>query len=947
MTTTVFTATPVIHVTDNRGLAVRTLNWNRTTAGEDATLQVTHAQAPDDNLTVASRDPRLFAAWQASPDTVANLTTFSSLTGQPLRRDSTDSGQNVTVYDAEGRPAWSLDPAGTVMTWVYDELGRPLSSLLQVTGAPAVTATAYAYGDSDTLTESPQDYNLCGVCVRQYDEGGLLTTDSVALSEAVLSSSQTFLLDAESLPAWPDDEAGRAALLENTSYTTLVQADALARTTAQVDASGHTVSMTYDISGVPVTQSLLLQGQSTATLLLTGITQSAAGQVQTETAGNGVVTTYSYEPDTLRLAGITAVRGDNGAILQSLGYACDPVGNVISVTDGAVSRAWFRGQATDGSRNFAYNALYQLISATGRENAAHSAQISNLPDLISPLPVDDSQYVNYTRSYSFDDSGNLSVMTHSGAVSSTLDMVTDLTSNRSVRQNNDSSLTPEMDWTQWFTPGGQLKTLQTEGGKPAAGYTDSTDPLAWDRNLRLQAVMLVSRSPTDAAQNDREVYQYRDGKRVRKQTRTLTSGESGLWTVSEVRYLPGLELRNSWQETVTNGSATAPDYTEQLEVVTTQAGRCQIRALHWVSAPPSGIENNQLRYGVDDNIGSMQLELDDSGQIISREEYYPFGGTAVWATRSQTEASYKVIRYSGQERDGTGLYYYGYRYYAPWLCRWVASDPAQEVDGLNLFRMVRNNPVTLRDWKGLSPDDEAQRIFKQGKKLAIEQLKAASDFLSDKKNQHSALEVYKIFFGQHHELQALDSWKKRIDETLQGVVKLKTSKHVFYNITKGNTSSTVAELDPKKYQKWREGEKKQYIDVYSEPLIRMSKDPQLGNQHVAHVVTHEISHGVLNTEDHQYVGVLSTPGAHDLTGLINLLTPPATEQERTDKQRRARGAETALENADSFTLATRYLSHLSKNPEFLSQLRTSHEAFIKGATPQFIVRPPKWVAARK
>ncbi|MFB9160454.1 RHS repeat-associated core domain-containing protein, partial [Chromobacterium violaceum] len=53
--------------------------------------------------------------------------------------------------------------------------------------------------------------------------------------------------------------------------------------------------------------------------------------------------------------------------------------------------------------------------------------------------------------------------------------------------------------------------------------------------------------------------------------------------------------------------------------------------------------------------------------------------------------------------DETGLYDYGYRYYAPWLGRWLNPDPAGTVDGLNLYRMVRNNPGILRDIDGLSP----------------------------------------------------------------------------------------------------------------------------------------------------------------------------------------------------------------------------------------------------
>ncbi|MDE9517448.1 RHS repeat-associated core domain-containing protein [Xenorhabdus bovienii] len=115
------------------------------------------------------------------------------------------------------------------------------------------------------------------------------------------------------------------------------------------------------------------------------------------------------------------------------------------------------------------------------------------------------------------------------------------------------------------------------------------------------------------------------------------------------------------------------------------------------------MSNNQIRYSYDNLLGSSQLELDNEGQVISQEEYYLFGGTSIWAARNQTEANYKTIRYSGKERDETGLYYYGYRYYQPWAGRWLSADPAGTVDGLNLYRMVRNNPVTLTDNDGLAP----------------------------------------------------------------------------------------------------------------------------------------------------------------------------------------------------------------------------------------------------
>jgi len=49
------------------------------------------------------------------------------------------------------------------------------------------------------------------------------------------------------------------------------------------------------------------------------------------------------------------------------------------------------------------------------------------------------------------------------------------------------------------------------------------------------------------------------------------------------------------------------------------------------------------------------------------------------------------------------LYYYGYRYYQPWAGRWLSADPAGTVDGLNLYRMCRNNPIIYSDYLGLDP----------------------------------------------------------------------------------------------------------------------------------------------------------------------------------------------------------------------------------------------------
>jgi RHS repeat-associated protein len=73
--------------------------------------------------------------------------------------------------------------------------------------------------------------------------------------------------------------------------------------------------------------------------------------------------------------------------------------------------------------------------------------------------------------------------------------------------------------------------------------------------------------------------------------------------------------------------------------------------------------------------------------------------------------SAKRYRYTGKERDEeTGLYYHGARYYAPWLGRWTAADPAGMVDGPNLYEYVRGNPVRLNDPSGTQGEGQRQEI---------------------------------------------------------------------------------------------------------------------------------------------------------------------------------------------------------------------------------------------
>ena len=104
---------------------------------------------------------------------------------------------------------------------------------------------------------------------------------------------------------------------------------------------------------------------------------------------------------------------------------------------------------------------------------------------------------------------------------------------------------------------------------------------------------------------------------------------------------------------------------------------------------------------LDTLIQSSLLEVSQEGRIVSYEEYAPYGATVYAAGSSFAEVSLKDFRYAGRGRDkATGLYYYGARYYAPWLGRWLSPDPAGDIDGLNLYAFVGGDPVSHTDIGG-------------------------------------------------------------------------------------------------------------------------------------------------------------------------------------------------------------------------------------------------------
>ncbi len=101
---------------------------------------------------------------------------------------------------------------------------------------------------------------------------------------------------------------------------------------------------------------------------------------------------------------------------------------------------------------------------------------------------------------------------------------------------------------------------------------------------------------------------------------------------------------------------------------------------------------------ISDCRGNIRKLIDPFAQIFQSYDYTAFGEETTLITRP-----YNPWRYAGKRFDvELGLSYFGHRYYDANLGRWISTDPAGFVDGMNLYAYVLNNPLGFFDPDGRS-----------------------------------------------------------------------------------------------------------------------------------------------------------------------------------------------------------------------------------------------------
>lgn len=117
-------------------------------------------------------------------------------------------------------------------------------------------------------------------------------------------------------------------------------------------------------------------------------------------------------------------------------------------------------------------------------------------------------------------------------------------------------------------------------------------------------------------------------------------------------------------------------------------------------------------YFVRDYLGSVRAVVNERGQRLEANDYYPFGGRWNDPQRFVTDNRYLFNGKEWQPTGGLNVLDYGARHYDPTLGRWFNPDPAMQF--INPYTFCGNDPINYVD-----PDGMSRRIIYDNKNMII------------------------------------------------------------------------------------------------------------------------------------------------------------------------------------------------------------------------------------
>jgi RHS repeat-associated protein len=609
--------------------------------------------------------------------------------GTPIHQASMEAGERWMLNDVAGQPIRAWDTRGHAFRTEYDALRRPLRSFVQghdpQNPAAEILFGRMEYGEGQS---NDVQFNMRAKPFRQYDSAGVVTNEQYDFKGNLLVSSRRLAQDYKTIPDWLADP-----VLEQEMFTGSSSYDALNRPLSVTTPDQSVYRPTFNEANLLERVDVHLQGAQASIPFVTSIDYDAKGRRSRIEYGNNVKTNSEYDPLTFRLTRLQTLRGAEH--LQDLNYTYDPAGNITKIRDDAQQTIYFNNQVVTPSNDYTYDAIYRLITAEGRE---HIGQVehpeTNWNDEFRVNlhhPHDGQAMRRYTERYEYGAVGNFLQLVH---------QATNGSWTRSYAYNEPSLIEAGKN-------NNRLSSTAVGGANPI------TDIYAHDSHGNMTAMphlplmqwnfkdqlIATSKQVVNNGAPETTYYVYdASGQRARK----VTDRQNGT-RKNERIYLGGVDI---YREYDANGNLLTLER-ETLHVMIDKERLALVETRTQGNDSSPGLV---IRYQFGNHLGSASLELDGLGQIISYEEYYPYGSASYQAVRSGTEAP-KRYRYTGMERDEeSGLAYHGARYYALWLGRWVSGDPKGLSESPNLFLYSLCNPIRFRDTDGMESKGVAEEV---------------------------------------------------------------------------------------------------------------------------------------------------------------------------------------------------------------------------------------------
>ena len=631
------------------------------------------------------------------------------LINQAVRMVSIDAGTTRAVFDALGNTMEQRDNKGSIAFAAYDTLNRQTDLWARDDANQNITLRQhFVYGDNAGEIGMDQaaayERNALGLLVRHYDEAGCLTAERYDHKGSILKKGRRIINDAEILSVFNDAASNdwhitsyqvdwqppgmtiaerENAILATDDYITSMRYDALDRVTKiryprDVENHRRVLKPTYSAGGM--VEGISVDGVS----YVERIVYNAKGERSLIAYGNGIMVKYAYHRQTARLARLYCSRfshpqGDPitfqpvGAPLQDFSYEHDLVGNITAIHDRARDSGILNTQQGKDAldRTFTYDAIYRLTSATGRECGIRSSaspweDFLRCTDLASTRP--------YRELYRYDGAGSLVWLRHEHSQANGHIVAF----NRDYKLGKNDADVPATNRVSTVAVNNtELHCLyDNKGNLIQEGMARHFE---WDYENRMKSF----RNQTEGTEPTTHTHYFYDGngQRVCRWVR-LNGGRIEL-TV----YVDGIfeHHRRVLGATVRENN-TIHVVDEEQTIASVLIG----------SRFPDDTSPRR-KFQLVDHLGSVSIVLDEVGGLVNQEEFTPYGETSF--------GSYlrKGCRFAGKERDSqSGLYDYGFRWYSPWLGRWISPDPIGPEDDKNLYVYAGNNPIALVDQEGLS-----------------------------------------------------------------------------------------------------------------------------------------------------------------------------------------------------------------------------------------------------